>query len=87
MIDNNKKIPIGVFTLGMGLLALVLYIWPKPNCELLEQSLNDGYFMRWQPPQLLIALSNKQQLNFSANSKQLACKIALESVAVKKYIQ
>ena len=87
MIDNNKKIPIGVFTLGMGLLALVLYIWPKPNCELLEQSLSDGYFMRWQPPQLLIVLSNKQQLNFKANSKELACAMALESTVVKKYIE
>ncbi len=86
-MNNNKKIPVGVFTLGMGLLALVLYLWPKPNCAVLEQSLNNGYFIRWQSPQLLIVLSNKQQLNFSADSKQQACGIALESSDLKKYIE
>jgi hypothetical protein len=87
MMDNNKKIPVGVFTLGMGLLALVLYLWPKPNCAILEEDLSSGYFIRWQSPQLLIVLANKQQLNFKADSKQQACGIALESSHLKKHIE
>jgi hypothetical protein len=80
MIDKKNNMPVGVFTLSMAVLAVTFHYWPKPSCEVLEQTLNGGYFMRWQAPELLIVLSSKKQLSFNGDSKENACKAALNVI-------
>lgn len=80
MIDQTRKAPIGLFTVSLLVLALAIHYWPKPACEKLELELGSGFFMRWQPPELLLVRADKDPVSFTADSKQAACGLALSSL-------
>lgn len=70
-MNFSKRMPV---TIGLVLLALVVqFFWPKNHCDTLTNSLEDGYFLRWAEPQLLLIRSDKQTFTVNHADKETAC--------------
>ena len=84
LINSNRKIPFGLFTLVfVGLaLAMVLadYIFPVSPCSELETQLKQGYFMQWLGDALLVVTADKEQFHIAAATKEEACSAYLRSL-------
>lgn len=78
---SNKKIPVGAVTLSLLLLAGVMQFIPKDHCDELTNSLENGYFLRWSQPQLLLIRADKQTFTVNHEDKQSACYQLIKQLA------
>ncbi len=78
MIQKNKSIvPFGMFTLVLFAAAMLMQFWPVAACSQLEEKLEQGFFMRWMPPQLLLVTADKKSIMVQADNKDQACEMML----------
>ena len=81
MIQKNKSVvPFGAFTLILFAAAMVMQLWPVSACTQLEEKLEQGFFMRWMPPQLLLVTSDKKSTVVEGKDKESACEILLQKI-------
>lgn len=80
-MKSSNKIPFGVVTISLVLVAVVLQVWPKKQCEMLTNSLESGYFLRWAEPQLLLIRADKKTFTVNHENKEGACSVLLQQLA------
>ena len=82
MIDPNRKslLPFGTASLVFLAAAMIYQWWPAPQCEQLEEKMQNGYFLRWLPPQLMLITADQKSLQVEAEDKQMACKKMIEKI-------
>lgn len=80
MMPNKAALPFGAITLVLVGMTLA-YSWlSRDHCDTLESKMEQGFFLRWMPPQLLLVTSTKQTLIVEAESKSAACEIMLKKI-------
>lgn len=79
-MPNKAVLPFGAVTLALVGVTLA-YSWlSRDHCDILESKMEQGFFLRWMAPQLLLVTSTKQTLIVEAESKSSACKLMLDKI-------
>ena len=84
MLKTNSIVPFGAVTIALVLATLLYSWWHDDSCETLEASVDQGYFLRWAEPQLLLITAKKETFMVEASSKSQACKAMLKNLSEAK---
>jgi uncharacterized membrane protein YedE/YeeE len=84
MLKTNSIVPFGAVTIALVLATLLYSWWHDDSCETLEASVDQGYFLRWAQPQLLLITAKKETFMVEASSKSQACKAMLKNLSEAK---
>jgi len=83
MMPNKKALPFGVVTIALVAVTWAYSWFNQSDCADLEQSMTQGYFLRWMPPQLLLVTANHQSLMVEADSKEAACVLMKKELRIE----
>ena len=83
-MPNKSVLPFGVVTLSLVAMTLAYNMWNDTGCDDLESQLNQGYFLRWAEPQLLLITANKESILIEADNKNSACQAMLKQLNIKR---
>ncbi|WP_283789492.1 hypothetical protein QNI23_017170 (plasmid) [Bermanella sp. WJH001] len=80
MLKTKSIVPFGAVTIALFLATLLFSWWHDDSCETLQASVDQGYFLRWAQPQLLLITAKKETFMVEASSKSKACHAMLNNL-------
>jgi hypothetical protein len=75
MLQTKSILPFGLVTIALVLMTSFYSWWYDDSCETLQASVDQGYFLRWADPQLLLITAKKETHVVEADSKNAACQM------------
>ncbi|MFT5592538.1 MAG: hypothetical protein ACI8SR_000897 [Oceanicoccus sp.] len=84
MLHTKSILPFGAVSIALVLMTLLYSWWQNDSCKALEEAVDQGYFLRWAEPQLLLITAKKETYMIEADSKNNACTMMLDTINASK---